>query len=120
MSSSSSEGCRDARDDVIVRLPLTGTLTYDEAHAALLGLVGLFAGVGYRDGYTEVVVGFTVVSFLVAFGYYRLVAAVLRRRGYDVPESIESKAAGTMRREAWYFSTVYVVTAAVGWVGVPF
>lgn len=106
-----------SRDDVVVVLPLAGDLTYDEAHAGLLGLVGLFAGVGYRIGYEEVVVGFTLLSFVVAFGYYRFLASIAQRRGWDVPDRIDSKAAGTMRREAWYFTTVYLVSAVVGWTG---
>jgi hypothetical protein len=76
-------------------------LTYDEAHAALLGGVGLFAGIGYRIGYEAVVAAFTVACLLVAFGYVRL----------------RSTAARIMRREAWYFTTVYLVSTVAGWTG---
>lgn len=82
--------------DVVLRLPLLADVTYNEAHSALLGLVGVLAGAGFRAGYPEEVVGFTVLAVCIAFGCRRL-------EGDHVPI-----ARRVVRREPWYFLTVYV------------
>ena len=94
--------------DTAIVLPVMKDLTYNEIHSALLGLVGVLAGVGFQAGYREVVVGFTVLVVTIAFGLRRL-------SGERVPI-----ARRLIRREPWYFLTVYVATAvAVGvvWTG---
>jgi hypothetical protein len=85
--------------DTVVVVPLLKDLTYNEAHSALLGLVGILAGVGYREGFREVVAGFTVVAVLVAFG--------LRRMDGDRLAT----ARRIVRREPWYFLTIYVLSS---------
>lgn len=85
--------------DTVLRLPVLRDLTYNEAHSALLGLVGVLAGVGYQAGFRQVTAGFTVVVVLVAFGLRRM-------RGDRIPV-----ARRVIRREPWYFLTVYVLTA---------
>lgn len=73
-------------------------LTYDEAHAMLLGLVGTLAGIGWQAGMREVVAGITVALVATAFG--------LRAAPPSVPI-----AGRIVRREPWYFTTVYVACA---------
>lgn len=93
--------------DTLVRLPLLADLTYNEAHAALLGLVGILAGVGFRAGFREIAALFTACVVLVAFGLKRL-------------SGERSKiGARVVRREPWYFLTVYVVTAVAAALAYP-
>lgn len=85
--------------DVVVRLPLLRDVTYNEVHSALLGLVGVPAGVGFQTGYEEAVAGFTVFVVCVAFGCRRL-----SDRNVPIARRV-------VRREPWYFLTVYVSLA---------
>lgn len=75
-------------------------LTYNEVHAAGLGLLGLFAGAGLHLGFKGTVGAFTVMVVAIAFG--------LRKAPDDAPA-----ARRVIRREPWYFTTVYIVTAAI-------
>lgn len=103
-SASHAEGGTPGRakgTDVVVHLPLLRGVTYNEVHSALLGLVGILAGIGFRAGHQGEVAGFTVVAVCVAFGCRRL-------SGRDIPV-----ARRVVRREPWYFLTVYVATAVV-------
>lgn len=83
----------------VVELPLLRDLTYNEAHSALLGLVGAPAGVAFQAGFREVAVGFGLTVVLIAFGLRRM-------SGETVPV-----AQRVIRREPWYFMTVFVVSA---------
>lgn len=87
----------------VLRRPL-GDLTYNEVHAMELGLVGLVIGATWAVGYPKEA---TVISFLLvgtAFG--------LRKMPEDKPV-----AARVVRREPWYFTTVYVLTAVLSAYG---
>lgn len=86
--------------DAFVKLPLVREVTYTEVHSALLGLVGILAGAGFRLGFVQAVGGFTVCVVTVAFGLRRLSAD-------SIPVAVR-----VVRREPWYFLVVYVTTAA--------
>lgn len=73
--------------------------TYDEAHAMLLGLVGLPAGTGWYYGHTDPVGAFTVAVITLALG--------LRAAPNDLPV-----AGRLVQYEPWYFTTMYVASAA--------
>jgi len=70
-------------------------LIYDEAHAALLGLVGIPMALAWAAGLTEEVAGLTLVLVAVAFG--------LRKAPNSLPV-----ARRVLRKEPWYFTTVLV------------
>lgn len=72
-------------------------LTYTELHAMELGLLGVLAATGWHAGFRPPAVGFTVAAVAIAFGLRAL------------PEPVPV-AARVVRREPWYFTTVYVVT----------
>lgn len=77
--------------------PWAMDLTYNEVHAMELGLVGLLAGAGWWMGYHEAVATFTVAVIGIAFGLKRLPNV--------------SVASRVLRKEPWYFSTVFIVSA---------
>lgn len=79
-------------------------LTYDEAHAAELGAIGFVLGAGLSLGFTELAVGTLIALVTVAFG--------LRAAPEDIP-----LAQRIVRREPWYFTTVLLVTTALGAAG---
>lgn len=81
---------------------VAGDLTYDEAHAMLLGLVGVLAGAGWYFGWHSAVQTFTVAVVTLAFG--------LRAAPNDLPI-----AGRLVRREPWYFTTVYIATVAASY-----
>lgn len=93
--------------DTAVRLPVVGGVTFNEAHSMLLGLVGVLAGVGFRLGYEMEVAAFTFAVVLVAFG-------MRRASGENVPA-----AQRVIRREPWYFLTVYIATAVAAGLAWP-
>lgn len=86
--------------DAVVELPLVREVTVTEAHSALLGLVGVLAGAGFRLGFVQAVGGFTVCVVTIAFGLRKL-------SGDRIPVAVR-----VVRREPWYFLVVYVATAA--------
>lgn len=96
-----------AGTDVVVRLPLLRGVTYNEAHSALLGLVGVFVGIGFHVGYRKEAAGFTLLAVCAAFGCRWL-------SGEDVPV-----ARRVLRREPWYFLSVFVVTAVGAGLSYP-
>ena len=78
--------------------PLTAVsmdLTYDEAHAALLGLVGIPLALAWTAGLTTEVAGLVVALVALAFG--------LRKAPNTAPI-----ARRIVRKEPWYFTTVLV------------
>lgn len=79
-----------------------GDLTYDEAHAMLLGLVGVLAGAGWFFGWQGAVQAFTVAVVTLAFG--------LRAAPDDLPI-----AGRLVRREPWYFLVVYIGSIAASY-----
>lgn len=81
---------------------VAGDLTYDEAHAALLGLVGFLAGAGWYMGLTGIVGTITAAAITLALG--------LRAAPNNLPI-----AGRLVRREPWYFTTVYVASAAISY-----
>ena len=70
-------------------------LIYDEAHAMLLGLVGIPLALAWRAGLGMEVAGLTVTLVAVAFG--------LRAAPNSAPV-----ARRIVRKEPWYFTTVLV------------
>lgn len=76
-------------------------LTYNEIHAAGLGLVGIFVGVGWMAGFTMEAMTFTLFVIGMAFGMKKL------------PDD-KPIAGQVVRREPWYFTTIYVLSALVG------
>lgn len=72
-------------------------LTYDEAHAAELGLVGLPLGIALAIGHSTLAIGTFVALVTLAFG--------LRAAPNDLPV-----AGRLVRKEPWYFLIVAVVT----------
>lgn len=72
-------------------------LTYDEAHAALLGLVGVLVGLAWTVGLRVEASTLLIALVGIAFG--------LKRLPNNAPV-----AGRVVRREPWYFSTVLVVT----------
>ncbi|MFB6162522.1 MAG: hypothetical protein ABEJ86_03655 [Halococcoides sp.] len=77
-------------------------LTYSEWHAAVLGLIGVFAGAGVPLGY-QTVVGLGTLALLGLIFALRIAPSHLPVAGRLV------------RREPWYFTTVYVLTATAGY-----
>lgn len=75
-------------------------LTYNEVHAAGLGLVGFLVGAAIHLGFRAEAGAFTVAVVTLAFG--------LRKAPNDAPI-----AQRLIRHEPWYFLTVYIVTAAI-------
>jgi hypothetical protein len=80
-------------------------LTYDEAHAAELGAVGLLLGAALSLGHDRLALGTLVALITVAFG--------LRAAPNSAPV-----ARRIVRKEPWYFTTVLLVTTALGAGGV--
>lgn len=81
-------------------VPIWRHLTYDEAHAAELGLVGALAAFAFVEGsaYVQaVVIGAAALTFKVAL--------------FDLPN--QSPAGRLLGSESWYFVTVFVVSALV-------
>ena len=78
-----------------------GGLTYDEWHAAVMGLVGAVAGVAVYARMWGAVIGFSTLTIGTAWGLRAL------------PESTHKICARVVRREPWYFTAVYVLSAAV-------
>lgn len=76
---------------------VAGDLTYAEAHAMLLGLVGTLAGAGWFFGWRSAAQAFTVAVTTLAFG--------LRAAPNDLPI-----AGRLVRREPWYFFVVYIAS----------
>lgn len=72
-------------------------LIYDEAHAALLGLVGIPLALAWTAGLTTEAAVITLTLVAVAFGLRKApdTAPVARR---------------VLRKEPWYFTTVLVAT----------
>lgn len=75
-------------------------LTYNEVHAAELGLAGFLAGFGVHLGYSQEVGALSLALVGTAFGLRRL------------PETGQVSGR-VIRREPWYFLVVYVATAAL-------
>lgn len=91
-------------------------LTYNEAHAMLLGLVGLFAGVGWVAGHTSIVATFTLVTFSIAFGVDKRVLHRLGKPGVRAANRAmrNRHTRRILGLNPWYYSTVYIVTAVIG------
>jgi len=81
-------------------------LTYDEAHAALLGLVGFVAGAGVVAGYTATVAIFTIIVIAWVFGLVPIANKILP---WDISE-VGGKSKKIIIKEPWYFFVVYAVT----------
>lgn len=73
-------------------------LTYDEVHAMELGLLGIVAGAAWWAGLHEAVATLSLTLVAAAFGLRKL------------PDKLPV-ARRVVRREPWYFTTVYLVTA---------
>ena len=85
--------------------PVAMDLTYDEAHAMLLGLVGILLGLTWSAGLVMESAALVLTLIAVAFGLKGLpdTAPVARR---------------VVRREPWYFTTVLVTATALTVVAV--
>lgn len=103
-------------------------LTFWEAHAILLGLLGLFVGPALRLGFVVPTAFFTALFIGLAFGFRRLDPAdvpefegsgFVRAVVYVASGVGKSIAARTLGREPWYFLTVYVLLSVVSWVAYP-
>jgi len=83
--------------------PLTAVsmdLTYDEAHAMLLGLVGVLLGLTWSAGLTMETGALLLTLVAVAFGLKKIPGNVpIARR--------------IVRKEPWYFTTVLVAATAL-------
>lgn len=91
-------------------------LTYDEVHAMELGLVGVLAGAGWWLGFHTYALGVSGVLVALAFGLKRIPAAdgpPLEQADGVLRQLVKSVAGKVVRREPWYFTTVYLVTATV-------
>lgn len=73
-------------------------LTYDEVHAMELGLTGLVAGAAWWAGLHTEVAALSLTLVAAAFGLRKL------------PDKLPV-ARRVVRREPWYFTTVYLATA---------
>lgn len=83
-------------------------LTYEELHAAVLGLVGAVAGVAFRLGQVEAATGFSFLVLTVAWGLK------------EAPDGGYPVAARVTRREPWYFTFLYVASATAGYIAPHF
>ena len=99
-------------------------LTYDEAHSALLGLIGLLAGFGAVGGYKDLAAYGSVVLIGIMFGFKSIIARFLKSwvsqhvsnspRQKLVKKPLESTASKVIATEPWYFTTVYVLSFLSG------
>ena len=80
-----------------------GGLTYDEWHAAVMGVVGVLAGAGAYGEAWAATLTFSALVLSVAWGLRAL------------PESTHRLAARVVRREPWYFTFVYAASAAAAY-----
>lgn len=85
--------------DYFIREFPGGGLTYDEWHAALLGLVGVVAGAAVYGGEWGGAISLSVLLVGFAWGLRKM------------PESKHRLAARVVRREPWYFTAVYIASA---------
>jgi hypothetical protein len=91
----------DEGDEVLFDLGFT-SMTYNESHAALIGLTGLLAGYGFFAGFRELAAGYIACSIAIAFG--------LRK----TPGDKLTIAAATVRHEHWWYTTSLVFWTLVG------
>ena len=87
-------------------IPIGTNLTVWEWHAAVLGLGGMVPGAMVAAGQVQAALAVAAPVVAVALG-------VKRRIGDE-----DSKAEQTIRREPWYFLTVFVTTAVATVVAV--
>ncbi|AGM11798.1 hypothetical protein M201_gp24 [Haloarcula californiae tailed virus 2] len=90
-------------DDYLLPWFPGGGLTYDEWHAALLGLAGVLAGAAAWGGEWGGAISLSVLLVSFAWGLRAM------------PESQNRLAARVVRREPWYFTGVYVASAVAAY-----
>lgn len=100
--------------DTVMNLPLAGELTYNEAHAMLLGLLGILAPIAIELGFTSLAVYGSLFLIAIPFGIEEAVLkTILRSRGEGAAERCRRSPIGRrlLRIEPWYFLTVYILSA---------
>jgi hypothetical protein len=90
----------DASDtiDVAPDVEPLSHLSYREAHAALLGAIGLLPGLAWVAGYAD-------AALLASGAVVGLALGCYGARGPGVPAGLE-----TLTREPWYFLSTYLAT----------
>lgn len=94
----------DNKDDTAVKV-LDHPITYNEVHAMELGLVGVFAGMGYGVGMENEALMLSGILMLVAFGMESI----------KLGDSLEpNMAIATKQHEPWYFTCSYILSFGTG------